>query len=213
MRDAQSWGSILTACGVAKREVDKFAPLFATYAQPESFSLAGRELPSFLGQVLHESGLLTAVQENLFYRAARIVEMGNAAPAGSRWRSLVPRATELAGNPEAMANAAYDGRGGNTQPGDGWKYRGRGLVQATFRDNYALLQQLTGLPLLDDPDLLLDPANALRASVAWWEKRVPDSAIGDIERETKAVNGGVNGLAHRETLTGLACAALARFPA
>ena len=79
----------------------------------------------------------------------------------------------------------------------------------TGRENYALLEQLTGLPLLAFPDLLADPDCALRCAVLWWEKKVPDRAIDTVERVTRAVQGGQLALEERRTLTGRAGRALA----
>lgn len=210
MISSEQWGTVLTACGVRTLRVLEWAPIFARYVQPASFSLADRELDDFVGQVLHETGALSHIEEVLNYSAARIREIGSAAPVGSRWRSLVPKAAALAFNPEAFAEAVYGGRLGNDLPGDGWKYRGGGIPMVTGKANYALLEKLTGLPLVGRPELLRLPDAALRCGVLWWEAKVPDSAIDSIERVTRAVNGGVIGLEDRTRYTALARAALAK---
>ena len=66
-----------------------------------------------------------------------------------------------------------------------------------------------GLDLAANPDLLAKPDIALRASIAWWERNVPDSAMGDVKRVTKLVNGGTHGLDDRARLAALAGKALA----
>lgn len=212
-RDAIGWAVILRACGVASAQVDQFAPHFAAYCTPGAFNLGEKEIPGFLGQVLHESNMLKTMEENLRYSAARIRELGNQSAPGTRWRSLVPRADELANNPQALANAAYGGRNGNTGPNDGWLYRGRGLIQITGKSNYLAMENATGLKLIANPDMVLEPVNALRVSIAWWEKFLSDAAIGDTERETRGVNGGTTGLAHRTKITILARSALAEVKA
>lgn len=211
MRDAINWAVVLAECGVARPQIDVYAPLLADQVQPGTFSLGDQEIPAFLGQILHESDMLRRTQENLRYSAARIRQIGNASGPKTRWRSLVARADELANKPQALANAAYGGRGGNgpEASGDGWRYHGRGLIQATFRENYALLQRLTGLPLLSQPDLLLAPAAALDSAVKWWEHTLPDAIVDDPELVTLKVNGGLNGYAHRAELTARAEKALA----
>ena len=87
-----------------------------------------------------------------------------------------------------------------TEPGDGWKYFGRGLIQITGRSNYALMQELTGLQTLDDPDLLCEPGPALLSAVAWWGETVPDAENLSVDQVTRRVNGGLNGLADRQRL-------------
>jgi len=97
---------------------------------------------------------------------------------------------------------AYEGRLdlGNTQAGDGPRYRGRGLIQITGRSNYELVQELTGMPTLDDPDLLCEPGPALLSALAWWGENVPDAENLSVAQVTRRVNGGTNGLAARQQL-------------
>lgn len=208
MITASQWLQVLAACGVTAARSAEWSRVFEKRVQPENFSLAGRELDDFVGQVLHETGMLSTLQEGLSYSAQRIVELGLAAPAGSRWRSLVPLAPKIARNPRAFANAAYGGRLGNVGPDDGFRYAGRGIPQVTGLANYTLLEQLTGLPLVAKPELLSDPDTAMQCGVLWWEKRVPDEAIDNVFRVTRAVNGGEVGLNDRAELTKRACAAL-----
>lgn len=127
---------------------------------------------AFLAQVGHESGHLRSLVENLNYRADRIRQIGQASAVGSRWRSLVPRADELGGKPERFANAVYGGRMGNgpESSGDGWKFRGRGLIQLTGRSNYQAAAEGLGLPLLDQPELLEQAEHAAQSAAWWWAK-------------------------------------------
>ena len=126
---------------------------------------------AFIAQIGHESGQLRNLVENLSYRADRIRQVGQASAAGSRWRSLVPRAAELAGSPERLANAVYGGRMGNgvEASGDGWRFRGRGLIQLTGRDNYRAASEALGLPLLDEPQLLEQAEHAAQSAAWWWK--------------------------------------------
>lgn len=202
------WLRVLAYCGVRFTTAVNWAKVFEAQVQPEKFNLGARELDDFVGQVLHETALLEHLEEDLHYSAKRIAEIGNQSPPGSRWRSLVPRAAELAMRPEAFANSVYGGRLGNTQPGDGFRFRGRGVPMITGRDNYALLAKLTGLPLLEQPELLSNPDGALRCGVLWWEKKIPDDAIDSVERVTRDVQGGQLGLADRKLLTDKAAQAL-----
>lgn len=126
---------------------------------------------AFIAQIGHESGQLRNLVENLSYRADRIRQVGQASAAGSRWRSLVPRAAELAGSPERLANAVYGGRMGNgpEASGDGWRFRGRGLIQLTGRDNYRAAAEALGLPLIDEPQLLEQAEHAAQSAAWWWK--------------------------------------------
>ena len=93
-----------------------------------------------------------------------------------------------------------DLHGDNMKPGDGKKYKGRGFIQLTGRANYAKYGKLVGQPLEADPLLAKDPAIAAAVAIKYWEKRVDQKAAraGNVERVTKNINGGQNGLADRK---------------
>lgn len=199
------WLQVLKACGVNPATAARWAPLWEKHIQPEAFSIGNRELDDFTGQVLHETGRLEKLTEGLNYSPQRLMEVWPA-----RFPSL-EKATKYAWSPQNLANFTYGGRYGNKAPGDGYKYRGRGIPMITFYDNYLLLEKLTGLPLTTNPDLLLDPDIALRCAVLWWEDEVPDSAIDNIEKVTREVQGGSQELAVRDRYTRTARAELMRF--
>ena len=198
------WANILAAIGVRPSTADDWADTFARVMSERPFS-DDRDAPNFIGQVLHESSMLERLEENLNYSAQRLTQV---------WPRRFPTlaaAQPFARNPRALANKVYGGRLGNTAPDDGWAYRGRGLIQITGRDNYRQMQHITGMPLLDEPDMLMEQEPALRASIAWWEENVPDSLLGDVSRVTRVVNGGQIGLNHRAQLTARASAVLAEL--
>lgn len=199
---ARKWVDVLLACGVRPVTAGRWAPVFEAEIKPGTFSAGDSEIDDFLGQVLHESGMLERLEEGLLYSADRLCEVWP-----NRFRTAADAAS-CARNPQALANTVYGGRLGNTAPGDGWKYRGRGLLQITGKDNYAALGRVLKLDLVGNPDLLTQPAIALRASIAWWEGNVPDSVMGDIARVTRRVNGGTVGLDHRSEVTAKARRAL-----
>lgn len=205
-RIAPEWLQILLECGVRRDTAAIWSEIFAACVQSHSFSRGDADLRAFLGQVLHESCMLERLEEDLSYSAPRLMKV---------WPRRFPTlasALPYERNPEALANRVYGGRLGNVEPGDGWRYRGRGLIQVTGRANYALVARASGLDLVANPQLLAQPLPALQASLAWWELAVPDSYLGDIERVTQTVNGGLTGLADRAGLTQLATAALATYP-
>lgn len=205
MIPAARWLEVLGYCGVHAMTAVKWAPLFERHIQADRFSLGRKEMDDYLGQILHESVRLEHLEESLNYSAKRLTEV---------WPGRFPdieSARPYANNPEALAEKCYGMREdlGNDQPGDGLRFKGRGVIQITGRANYALLEPLLGKPLLQFPELLADPEIALRASLLWWEKKVPDSAIDTIERVTRAVNGGAIGIKDRRRLTAKAAEALA----
>ena len=97
--------------------------------------------------------------------------------------------------------ARYDGRSdlGNTEPGDGARYHGRGIFQLTGRANYRRFGSLLGLDLEGRPELAADPATSLRIAAAYWNERKisPAADDDDLVRVTRLINGGRNGLKER----------------
>jgi putative chitinase len=197
-----NWTTILTALGVHPATAARWAPVFLRICTPERFSLGRDEIDEFLGQIVHESAKLERLTENLSYSATRLMAV---------WPRRFPTLTDAnmyAHNPEALANRVYGDRLGNCRPGDGWKYRGRGLIQVTGRANYSALGRLMGLPLEDRPELLEDADNALLASIVWWERNVPDAFLIDPVKTRRAVNGGTLGAEETAALARRADSAL-----
>lgn len=204
-RIAPEWYRILVQCQVKPITAAIWSEIFAACVGPDTFSAGDEDLRNFLAQTLHETSLLEKLEENLNYSPERLMKV---------WPRRFPTLASArpyardAGGPEALANRVYGGRLGNADPGDGWRYRGRGIPQVTGKDNYALVQKVTGLPVLKNPDLLAQPLPALQAGIAWWERSVPDAILGDPERVSQAVNGGDIGLEDRLALTEIASRAL-----
>jgi putative chitinase len=102
---------------------------------------------------------------------------------------------------EIASGAAYEGRRdlGNTQPGDGRRFKGRGLIQLTGRANYTRAAQETGLPLLQKPELLEQPDNAVLAACLYWRWRGLNELAdaGQSDTITRRINGGINGIEDR----------------
>lgn len=152
---------------------------------------------SFIAQCAHESGGFTMMEENLNYKAATLTKL---------WPQRYPPgiAEQYAGKAEMIANKSYGGRMGNGPEGtgDGWKFRGRGLIQLTGRSNYtACSRAMFGDDtLVENPDILFDPYYAIHSACWFWEKnklnQFADS--GDFVTMTKRINGGTIGLADRQ---------------
>lgn len=112
-----------------------------------------------LSTIIEESGLKTLF-ENLNYSAERAHQVF------PREFPTVESAEPYAHNPQAFANKVYGGRMGNIEPNAGWLYRGQGLDQITGEDNFKLLSRLTGLNLVDHPELVTSPTHMLECAVA-----------------------------------------------
>ena len=159
----------------------------------------------FMAQVLHESGALTIQFESLNYSVQRLPKVwpSRFQPTGP----LDPAA--FAHNQEKLGNEVYGGRMGNVAPGDGFKYRGRGLLQLTGRDSYAEATSTVRSTLGDAPDFTSDPDAVIRsdwclkvAAAEWFAKGCNELADRDsIRAVTKAINGGLIGLAERTEWT------------
>jgi putative chitinase len=110
--------------------------------------------------------------------------------------------TELWG--PTSSQARYEGRAdlGNTQEGDGFKYRGRGLIQLTGRANYQKASDALATDFIGDPDQLAQPEYAVRSAMWFWQSHGLNELAdtGDFERVTKIINGGLNGEAERLVL-------------
>jgi len=153
----------------------------------------------FLAQFGHETQNLRKLVENLNYSAERLMVVWP-----TRFRDLV-KAKTFAHNPEALANNVYGGRMGNTQPGDGWRYRGRG-PGLTGRDAYQAVGKLVGMDFEGQPDLVATPHGAFAAGIGiWiWKGLNPSADREDVAANTLKLNGGAIGLNDRRVLFGLA---------
>lgn len=105
---------------------------------------------------------------------------------------------------EYASGAAYQGRKdlGNTHPGDGVKYKGRGIFQCTGRSNYEAYGRRLGLDLINRPELAADPEVSVRIACEYWKAKGLNrwADDDDVEEVTRKINGGRNGLAEREAL-------------
>ena len=175
-------------------QIKRFAPsampgvIAAITAHPDAIEIAGLTKPlriqHFMAQIAVESMGLTRLEENLSYSAKRLTQV---------WPKRFPSiasATGYAYNPRALAEKVYGGRLGNTHPGDGWTYRGSGLMQTTGRSNFAAAGHES------DPDTLRQPVGALLSALKFWTDHACN-AIADTDNLTRlriTINGGTNGI-------------------
>jgi len=161
-----------------------------------------QELGNFMGQMQVESGNFASMNENLHYSGERLL----AVFPGRNGMNDLKKANEIAaGGPEVIANEIYGGQWGkvnlgNTEPGDGWKYHGRGYVQLTGRANYEQIGKEMGLDLVNHPELAENREIAAKIAVHYWEARVvANHDQGNVASACRDINGGTNGLADRES--------------
>ena len=162
-------------------------------------------LAAFLAQIAHESGQLRALTENLNYSAEALLRVfPRHFDAG--------RATAYARQPERIGSKVYANRMGNGDEasGDGWRYRGRGLIQVTGKTNYAACGTALDLDLIAQPELLEQPGPAARSAAWFWHRHDLNGLADarDIETITRRINGGLTGLQDRKAHYARACAAL-----
>ena len=179
------------------------ATVLAKYVQPlntvgEHFDLFEnpKRMAAFLAQIAHESGAFNFTAEGLNYSAAAL---------SKTWPKRFPTlaiAQQYARKPEKIANKVYANRMGNgtEASGDGFKFRGRGLIQLTGKDNYTRFAKSIG-KTLDQTVAFLETAEGAVASAGWyWDvnKLNVYADKGDFVGLTRRINGGIIGLADRK---------------
>ena len=150
----------------------------------------------FIAQTSHESGHYTTLKENLNYSAAGL---------SKTWpkRFISEQAAmPYNRNPEKIANKVYADRmgNGNEASGDGWKYKGRGVIQLTGKDNYTAFAKSINKSL-DETILYLETKEGAIESACWfWTTRKLNEVCDakDITKMTKLINGGTIGLEDRK---------------
>ena len=169
-----------------------------------------QRIAGFISQCAHESMDFNALSENLNYREETL-------------NKVFPRyfgpgkrnAAEYARNPEKIANYVYmdefrTSKLGNTQPGDGWRFRGRGLKQLTGRDNYTRFAKDYNMSAEQAAEWLETKEGALASALWFWNTNKLNAVAdtGNVAALTKKINGGNIGLADRQARYTKAMAAL-----
>lgn len=151
----------------------------------------------FLAQILHESAMLSTMQENLNYSAEGLLKV-----FPRRFTAALAKA--LKRKPEAIANRVYANRYGNGDEasGDGFRYSGKGAIQITFKDNYEKISKETGFDYVTNPQLLTQSPHCITSAGWFWnDKKLNGFADKDnLLAITLRINGGQNGLEHRQEL-------------
>ena len=179
-------------------------------ALPKYDITTDQRIAGFISQCAHETMDFNAMSENLNYREETL-------------NKVFPRyfgpgkrnAAEYARNPEKIANYVYmdefrTSKLGNTQPGDGWRFRGRGLKQLTGRDNYTRFAKDYNMTAEEAAVWVETKEGALASALWFWNtnKLNPIADTGNVAALTKKINGGDIGLADRQARYSKAMAAL-----
>ncbi|EJM0750756.1 glycoside hydrolase family 19 protein [Salmonella enterica] len=166
----------------------------------------------FIAQCGHESTGFTQLVESFnysvdglayFVKVKRLTQDQASALGRKTYEKVLPLERQ-----RAIANLVYGGRFGNKSAGDGWKYRGRGIIGITFLDNYLTCGTALKLDLVSNPELLEKDINAARSAAWFYTTSGCLSYSGDLVRITQSINGGQNGINDRRARYAKAKAAL-----
>lgn len=189
------------ATGVTDAQRDTWFPRISASMAAFGITTALRQA-HFLAQVGHESAGFTRTEEGLNYSENALTAMfGKRITAAQA--NAYGRNTAHPANQKMIANIIYANRNGNgdVASGDGYRYRGRGLIQITGRANYAALAGQLSADVVANPDLLKEPMQAGMSAAAWWKNHGLNELADtdDVTRITRVINGGTNGLDDRIT--------------
>jgi putative chitinase len=181
----------------------KYKTLFSRYGLSTKLRIS-----HFLAQIGHESGFI-ARRESVYYTTVEGLRKTFYSPFKKKSDAFV---SQYLRNSEKCANYVYANRmgNGNEASGDGYKFRGGGLLQNTGKNQFKWLTEVTGIDFIGNPNLIIEEVNALIAALEYWKannlNRLADkddldgiSDIVNIGRETTAY-GDSNGFAHRKIL-------------
>jgi putative chitinase len=204
--DGVDWPRVLRAVGFA--DPDRWAAALRGLAARYAINRPHR-VAAFAATIGHESGGGVRLVESLNYSTKALpTKFGPHRGMNAELAQRIGRMENERGavlrmaDQRAIANAVYGGHWGrinlgNTEPDDGWRFRGRGLIQITGRDGYRRAADATGLPLVDRPELA-EEFDAAAEIAAWtwavWKNCNWSADAGDVLAWRRAINGGLNGL-------------------
>jgi putative chitinase len=182
--------------GTKKIILEKYVDPLYTIALYYDIADTKERTAAFIAQLAHESGGFNTVIENLNYSAEGLTRVF------PKYFPTLALANQYARNPEKIANRVYANRmkNGDEASGDGWKFRGRGLVQLTGKDNYTKFAQSLEMDLDATVEYLETPSGAAVGAGWFWDTNKLNSYCdkNDFIGLTKRINGGTNGLADRQ---------------
>jgi len=182
--------------GTKKTILEKYVGPLYTIAMYYNILDTNERTAAFLSQLAHESGGFNIVIENLNYSAEGLLRVF------PKYFPNLELAKQYARKPEQIANRVYANRmkNGNEATGDGWKFRGRGLIQITGKDNYTKFAQSLEMDLNTTVEYLETPSGASVSAGWFWDTNKLNAYCdkNDFIGLTKRINGGTNGLADRQ---------------
>jgi putative chitinase len=175
--DPAEWAAVLEAA-CARREIN-----------------TSKRVAMFLANTGHETAGGRKLRESLNYRPEALVKQWPKYFT-PEYAAEVGRTVSRPADEKAIAEAAYGGRMGNKNPGDGWRFIGRGLMQTTGRYNYESLAEIMGMPVDDLPEWLETREGAAEsAAIFWHANNCNDLAdAGAVDRCRQRINGGLIGI-------------------
>lgn len=189
---------MLKEMGVANNDAEQYIGDLEAVLPKYGIADSKLRLAHFFSQILHESGCMRFDMENLNYSSDALLRVFG------KYFKTREEADAYARQPAKIANRVYANRMGNgsESSGDGWRYRGRGLIQLTGKNNYKAFAEWVGDPrIMDEPDLVAS-VYAVHSAVFFWDRnnlnKVADK--DDVVALTRKINGGENGLSHRREL-------------
>lgn len=191
MKQSQFQQAAVISAGLAARW---FQPI--TDAMKEFGITEPKDKAMFIAQVGHESAGFSALVENFNYTPAALLTTFGRRVTNYQ-ASMLGRANGKPASQEAIANLVYSNRLGNKAAGDGWKYRGRGLIQITGLTNYRDCGNGLKLDLVTNPELLEKDINAVRSAAWFYASKGCLKYTDDLVRITQIINGGQNGINDR----------------
>jgi putative chitinase len=194
--------------GVSMETANRWVDSLNSACKKYEINRSLRRMAAFLGHIALESHGLRKLEESLYYK--------DAAKVNQKFKAIKTD-TEAEGylrQPEAMANKVYANRLGNGDEasGDGWRYRGRGFIQLTFKDNYAQLSNELKVDFVKNPDLVATPQYAALSAAFFWKKNGLNQLADDARYRALSlrINAGLEGFAEREANRKHALTALCR---
>lgn len=192
MINTQQFKKVFNRCKSkdANEWVDIMKELF-----PKYYINTPNRIAAFLAQCGHESANFTVFSENLNYSSKALDSIFH-----KYFKDVGLNSVLYHRQPELIANVIYANRMGNTETGDGWKYRGRGVIQLTGKNNYQMFSDATGIDVVNNPELITENKKiALETALWFWENNnlniLADNCY--FKKMTKKINGGYHGLENR----------------
>ena len=175
--------------GIADKWLDTLNNAFKKYSVIDK-----NEIAMFLAQTTHESNNYKRLEESFNYRPERLFQVFK------KRVGTIEKAKELCSKgAKAIGDFVYGGRLGNAKD-EGYKYRGRGIIQLTGKNNYKYYGEKLNIDLVNSPDLAKEPNIAIEIALLFWKEKGCGllARNGDVKGVTKLINGGYNGLEDRE---------------